>query len=848
MSNVDIDLIYGQDAIKQVELMTAKLAENVAQVDKITTAASAMNKAMGSNTSGGLKEQIKDVDLLARANKQLELANSNLGKEIAQVREATRQLNTENRLSAKENLAVESSYDKLNAQVEKMKLAYKKMAEEQRESTSEGKKLAAQIDIQTNKLKALDATMGVHNRHVGDYKNQLKDLGAQIQKNVLEYNALSAAQKKSDVGTAMKSNIMNLGDTYRNLATGTSTASSNMLTFEKVIEKAPSKLDKVVKGVGGFYGVLKEVANILPGLGIAGLFGAIGSGIVMLIPEIGKFFDKLINGSKEAREKVKALSEDIGKQTGQFETLTRQLADHNLNKDQHVKIAEKLQKLYPTALKNYSAEEIAAGKAAGAIMLIKDALIAVAMARAAQADIDKQAGEKYANEKSIDDLKAKLELEKENQKVFLAQTKTINRNDNYYNLLVERANRSTSAISSMSSEIESLTKKNAKLDESMNKAANSINNFNSKANQGGLNSDGSDLSKGGGKSNKATKTKEEDIIKPWITSYKMLRINFEQFRGELTDETRKAVEKNLDDLIKVAKDKMAGNPISFTWTWADSLEAFAEQATIFLTKTQEIVSEAGEAINTISQVSTDKELVRLDQKEKALKNYYDNELRFIEESGMSSDRKEREKRKLEAETEAKRKQIDRDRITALRKQASIEKATAIANIIVTNALAIAKQLVATPLPAGAVFVASQVALGAAQLYAAINAPLPQYAKGRKGGKAEFAETNEQGAELHITKDGKAYIPNEGERGVTFLDEGTSVLPADITKQIMSASYITLAQATQGKTEALQLALLEKTDKEIIELIGLRKDLRAKEMSTTFNNNTSFEAWKNMWKK
>ena len=181
-----------------------------------------------------------------------------------------------------------------------------------------------------------------------------------------------------------------------------------------------------------------------------------------------------------------------------------------------------------------------------------------------------------------------------------------------------------------------------------------------------------------------SKNKEEDIIKPWITSYKMLRINFEQFRGELTDETRKAVEKNLDDLIKVAKDKMAESPISFTWTWADSLEAFAEQATIFLTKTQEIVSEAGEAINTISQVSTDKELVRLDQKEKALKNYYDNELRFIEESGMSSDRKEREKRKLEAETEAKRKQIDRDRITALRKQASIEKATAIANIIVTS--------------------------------------------------------------------------------------------------------------------------------------------------------------------
>jgi DNA repair exonuclease SbcCD ATPase subunit len=118
------------------------------------------------------------------------------------------------------------------------------------------------------------------------------------------------------------------------------------------------------------------------------------------------------------------------------------------------------------------------------------------MARAAQADMDKAAGEKYANEKRIDELKAKLVLEKENQKVLLEQTKTINKNDNYYNLVVERANMSTMALSSMSSEIDNLTNRNLVLENSMNKTANAIGRYNTSATAGGLNLEGQDLSKG----------------------------------------------------------------------------------------------------------------------------------------------------------------------------------------------------------------------------------------------------------------------------------------------------------------------------------------------------------------
>ena len=138
-------------------------------------------------------------------------------------------------------------------------------------------------------------------------------------------------------------------------------------------------------------------------------------------------------------------------------------------------------------------------------------------------------------------------------------------------------------------------------------------------------------------------------------------------------------------------------------------------------------------IGSISDGLAAKEMQRLDARDKALSESYKNELRFIEQSGFSNEQKEKKKAKLAAENEAKQKQIDKERVTALRKQAALNKALSIVSIIAKTAEGIMSALL-IPIY-GEIKAIAVAATGAAELAAVIATPRPQYAKGRKGGKA-----------------------------------------------------------------------------------------------------------------
>ena len=56
--------------------------------------------------------------------------------------------------------------------------------------------------------------------------------------------------------------------------------------------------------------------------------------------------------------------------------------------------------------------------------------------------------------------------------------------------------------------------------------------------------------------------------------------------------------------------------------------------------------------------------------------------------------------------------------------------------------------------------AMAAALGATQLAMVLAKPLPQYAKGRAGGKGEFAMVGERGAELMYVPEGASIVPHD----------------------------------------------------------------------------------------
>lgn len=118
-----------------------------------------------------------------------------------------------------------------------------------------------------------------------------------------------------------------------------------------------------------------------------------------------------------------------------------------------------------------------------------------------------------------------------------------------------------------------------------------------------------------------------------------------------------------------------------------------------------------------------------------------------------------------------------------RKQAIADKLQALFDIGISTAVGVMKTTAELGLPAAAPFIALTIATGAVQAAAVLAKPLPKYYKGRKGGRAELAEVNEQGFELIEDKAGNMRVERAGKPGVAFLNEGDTVHTHTQTKQI-----------------------------------------------------------------
>ena len=107
------------------------------------------------------------------------------------------------------------------------------------------------------------------------------------------------------------------------------------------------------------------------------------------------------------------------------------------------------------------------------------------------------------------------------------------------------------------------------------------------------------------------------------------------------------------------------------------------------------------------------------------------------------------------------KELNDKKIALKRKQAAIDKASAIFSIGLNTAMGI-MSVWADPTAVWGMKVALTTmvaALGAAQLAIAAAKPLPQYAKGRKGGKGEYAIVGEKGPEVMYIPAGASIVPN-----------------------------------------------------------------------------------------
>ena len=131
-----------------------------------------------------IKFQTGTSTLTGTQQKRLEQLNNSLLTHKAALAEVRQTLMNNVRLDN----AAATSMNGLSQSLSRMRIAYRELTEEERNSPF-GKELLASIQLADAKIKELDATIGNHQRNVGNYASTFNGLGMSVQQIVRELPA-----------------------------------------------------------------------------------------------------------------------------------------------------------------------------------------------------------------------------------------------------------------------------------------------------------------------------------------------------------------------------------------------------------------------------------------------------------------------------------------------------------------------------------------------------------------------------------------------------------------------------------------------------------------------------------
>lgn len=333
-------------AIAQIRLYSNEIARLKADV-------TALNKEEQQNgqLSAKKRAQVLDAAVSIEEYKQ----------EISQLR---RELANQIKL---EQTAI-GSINEMSQALTRMRAVYKNMSAADREG-AQGQTMLKNIESLDTKIKELDASMGVHTRNVGNYASGFNMLGFQIQQVARELPSL--AYGPQIFFSAISNNLPMLADEIARAKKSVDELKKAGQTFTPVWKQIASSIFSwqtlLVAGVAvlTFYG--KEITNW-----VASLFKG-KTTIDASASALERFNSAMAQGSVSAQSELTKLN-----------LLYRAATDLSRPYEERAEAVKKLQDIYPAYFGNMAAEQVMVGNAVGAYENLRDAIIEVAEAKAAQ--------------------------------------------------------------------------------------------------------------------------------------------------------------------------------------------------------------------------------------------------------------------------------------------------------------------------------------------------------------------------------------------------------------------------------------------------------------------------------
>lgn len=333
-------------AIAQIRLYSNEIARLKADV-------TALNKEEQQNgqLSAKKRAQVLDAAVSIEEYKQ----------EISQLR---RELANQIKL---EQTAI-GSINEMSQALTRMRAVYKNMSAADREG-AQGQTMLKNIESLDTKIKELDASMGVHTRNVGNYASGFNMLGFQIQQVARELPSL--AYGPQIFFAAISNNLPMLADEIARAKKSVDELKKAGQTFTPVWKQIASSIFSwqtlLVAGVTVLTLYGKEITNW-----VASLFKG-KTTIDASAAALERFNSAMAQGSVSAQSELTKLN-----------LLYRAATDLSKPYEERAEAVKKLQDIYPAYFGNMAAEQVMVGNAVGAYENLRDAIIEVAQAKAAQ--------------------------------------------------------------------------------------------------------------------------------------------------------------------------------------------------------------------------------------------------------------------------------------------------------------------------------------------------------------------------------------------------------------------------------------------------------------------------------
>lgn len=333
-------------AMAQIRLYSNEIARLKADV-------AALNKEEQQNgqLSAKKRAQVLDVAVSIEEYKQ----------EISQLkRELANQIKLEK--------AAVGSINEMSQALTRMRAVYKNMSDAEREG-AQGQTMLKNIESLDTKIKELDASMGVHTRNVGNYASGFNMLGFQIQQVARELPSL--AYGPQIFFSAISNNLPMLADEIARAKKSVDELKKAGQTFTPVWKQIASSIFSwqtlLVAGVTVLTLYGKEITNW-----VASLFKG-KTTIDASAAALERFNSAMAQGSVSAQSELTKLN-----------LLYRAATDLSKPYEERAEAVKKLQDIYPAYFGNMAAEQVMVGNAVGAYENLRDAIIEVAEAKAAQ--------------------------------------------------------------------------------------------------------------------------------------------------------------------------------------------------------------------------------------------------------------------------------------------------------------------------------------------------------------------------------------------------------------------------------------------------------------------------------